>query len=141
MRNKLFTLLFAVMASVGMMAQPPHHHEPGHGHGPGHQHGPAPAHHIVCATPDQLSMTLQIVGNQSFDDKKLEIARLCVTIGRFCTDDLAMMATEFAFDDSRLLFLQYAYPYCTDPERYPLLQECFTFRSNYDKLIQTIYRR
>ena len=103
-----------------------------------HDHRPAPP--MPCATPEQMQIVMRTLKAQSFDDKKLEIAKLCVTIGYFCTDDLALMAAEFSFDDGRLAFLQYAYPYCIDPERYPTLQECFTFRSNYDKLIQFIYK-
>ena len=84
-------------------------------------------------------MTLQVVGNQSFDDKKLEIAQLCVVIGLFCTDDLAVMAKTFSFEDNRLAFLKFAYPYCTDPERYPTLRDSFSFSSNYDALMDYIY--
>lgn len=82
---------------------------------------------------------MQTLKAQSFDDKKLEIAQLCVTIGYFCTDDLALMASVFSFDEGRLAFLEYAYPYCTDREHYPTLRRCFTFSTNYDKLIQVIY--
>ena len=140
--KKLFILFTTCLIAASMLAQQPHGRHHHHQQQPPkveRHHQPAPP--MPCATREQMQMVMQTIKAQPFDDKKLEIARLCVTIGRFCTDDLAMMATEFAFDDSRLLFLQYAYPYCTDPERYPLLQECFTFRSNYDKLIQTIYRR
>lgn len=137
--KKLFIFLAAAMVAVGMMAQPPHRHETGrgHGHGPDHNHGSE--RHIVCASHDQLSMTLQVVGNQSFDDKKLEIAKLAVTLGHFCTDDLARVAQLFSFDDNRLTFLLYAHTYCEDPQNYPLLRDVFAFQSNYDKLIQTLY--
>ena len=136
--KKLFTLLAAVVVAVGMMAQPPHHQEMGHGHGPKHSnHGHE--QHFVCATPDQLSMTLQVVGNQSFDDKKLEIAKLAVTLGHFCTDDLARVAQLFSFDDNRLTFLLYAHTYCEDPQNYPFLRDAFSFQSNYDKLMQALY--
>lgn len=84
-------------------------------------------------------MTLQVVGNQSFDDKKLEIAKLAVTLGHFCTDDLARVAQLFSFDDNRLTFLLYAHTYCEDPQNYPILRDAFAFQSNYDKLMQTLY--
>ena len=135
--RKIFTLILALVASVGMMAQPPHHHESGHRHGQGHDRGPA--HHIVCATPEQLSMTIQVVESQSFDDKKLEIAKLAVTLGHFCTDDLAQVARLFSFDDNRLAFLKYAHAYCEDPQNYPSLHDVFSFQSNYDELIRTLY--
>ena len=137
MTKKLFFLVAATMMAVGMMAQPPHH-EPKHHHGPEHNHGHAhPV--IVCATPEQLSMTLQVVGSQSFDDKKLEIAKLAVTLGHFCTDDLARVAKLFSFDENRLAFLKYAHAYCEDPQNYPSLRDVFSFQSNYDELTRTLY--
>ena len=136
MAKKVLVLLAATMMAVGMMAQPPHH-EPKHHHGSEHNHGPA--RHIVCATPEQLSMTLQVVGSQSFDDKKLEIAQLAVTLGHFCTDDLARVAKLFSFDENRLAFLKYAHAYCEDPQNYPSLRDVFSFQSNYDELIRTLY--
>lgn len=130
--------------AIGMMAQPPRHHDHNrdndreynrdYNRDRGHHSRPT-----VCATPEQQSMTLQVVSNQSLDDKKLEIAKLAVTLGHFCTDDLARIASLFSFDDSRLAFLLYAYDYCEDPQRYPSLRDVFNFRSNYDKLRDTLH--
>lgn len=86
-----------------------------------------------------MGLVMQTLRKQLSDDKRLEIANLCVTIGYFCTDDLARMASVFSFDDKRLDFLRYAYAYCTDKERYPFLRDCFTFSSNYDELMRYIY--
>ena len=139
MAKKVLLLLAAGMMAVGMMAQPPHHHESGHHHGHHQGHGPNPARTIICASDEQLSMTLQVVGAQSFDDKKLEIAKLAVTLGHFCTDDLARVAQLFSFDENRLTFLLYAHAYCQDPQNYPSLRDAFSFQSNYDELIRTLY--
>ena len=141
MKNLLLLGLTAMM-SVGMMAQPPHHHDFERGHGPGHgPNHPHESHHVICATQEQLSMTLQVLEQQSFDDKRLEVAKLAVTLGHFCTDNLARIAQIFAFDDRRLEFLLYAHSYCEDPQNYPALRDVFKFQSNYDKLIDTLYPR
>ena len=86
-----------------------------------------------------MRIVMQTMKNQSMDDKKLEIAKLCVVLGTFCTDDLARMAKVFSFDDNRLDFLIYAHLYCSDPERYPTLRDVFTFNSNFDKLLDAVY--
>lgn len=86
-------------------------------------------------------MTMHVLRQQSFDDKKLEIAKLAVTLGRFCTNDLAHMASLFSFDESRLDFLLYAHAYCEDAQNYPMLRDVFTFQSNYDEMIRTLYPR
>ena len=130
--RKFILLLMAAMMAVGMMAQ--HSHRQEQEHRPGHT-----PRAFICATPEQLSMTLQVVGQQSFDDKKMEIAKLAVILGHFCTNDLAQIAALFSFDDSRLAFLLYAHSYCEDPQNYPALRDVFSFQSNYDELIRTLY--
>lgn len=117
---------------------------PNPAHHQGQAHHPAPGVYMrpdcpPCASPEQMGMVMRTLQKQSSDDKKLEIADLCVTIGYFCTDDLARMASLFSFDDKRLDFLRYAYAYCTDKENYPFLRNCFTFSSNYDELMNYIY--
>ena len=139
--KKIFLLLTAALFAIGMMAQPPHHHESERGRGHNHGHNPRPERHITCATQEQLSMTLHVIGQQSFDDKKLEIAKLAVTLGHFCTDDLARIVKLFSFDDSRLAFLLYAHAYCEDPQNYPALRDVFAFQSNYDEMMRTLYPR
>lgn len=126
-----------VVMSLGWaMAQPrPHNKHHGHDRGPGHRT------EYYCATPEQMSIVMRVLQNQSFDDKKLEICELAVVLGAFCVDDLARMAEVFTFDDNRLKFLQTAYPYCSDPENYYYLRRCFTFESNFDKLMEACHPR
>jgi len=133
--RKIIILLLATVVSCGMMAQ--HHHGP-HEHGPA-GHGPGHRHVIECATGEQLAMAVQVLEAQSFDDKKLEIAKLAVVLGRFCTDDLARISKVFSFDDNRLEFFLFAYDYCEDPQNYPFLREAFSFESNYDKMMKKLY--
>ena len=145
---KKFFLLAALCAIIsGVPAQPPHssvHQRPPmeqpHHNNNRHarHHGTPPAPAQPCATPEQMQLVIQTLKAQSFDDKKVEIAELCVTIGHFCTDDLSRMAAEMSFDDSRLAFLQYAYTYCTDKENYPMLHDSFAFQSNFEKLMDAV---
>ena len=83
-------------------------------------------------------MSLRTLESQSFDDKKLEIAKLCVTLASFEVRDLAQMASKFSFDDNRKAFLIYAYQTCCDRENYYLLRDAFSFRSNFDEMMETI---
>lgn len=136
--KKYFVLLVAAFMTIGMAAQGRPH---------GNHHGnqkPPRGRYIECASPEQINMAMHVLNQQSFDDKKLEIAKLCVTLGRFCVDDLARMAAVFSFDDNRLVFLTYAYAYCEDPQNYYALRDVFSFRSNFDTMMESIqpgYRR
>ena len=135
MKKSLLIVLMALV-SVCMMAQPPrgghgHHDRDGHGHRPG-------SHQVECATQEQLQKTLQVIGKQSFEEKKLEMAELCACLCTFCTNDLARIARKFAFDEHRRKFLTYAYDYCSDPYNYYTLREVFEFRNNFDEMMRQV---
>ena len=128
-------LLFVfVLALSTLTAGAQHHHDHRGPQGKVHDR-----HHIECATHEQMSMAMQILKHQSFDDKKLEIAKLCVVLGHFCVDDLARMAGTFSFDENRLTFLTFAYAYCEDPQNYYDLRDVFSFRSNFDTLMDNVH--
>ena len=135
--KRIAIILFASLLCLSASAQ--RHGGPGPDRGPGHGR-----HHIECATAEQIGMAMQVLENQSFDDKKLEVARLCVTLGHFCVEDLARMAAVFSFDDNRTKFLIYAYDFCPDQQNYYMLRDVFSFRSNFDTMMETVmpgYRR
>lgn len=144
MKRTLFIVMLSLVTAVSM-AQPPHHDH--HGHGPGHhdKHAPHPeVRYVERSTPEQLAMVLRVMDGQSFDDKKLEVAKLSVTLGHFCVHDMVQMASRFSFDDKRKEFFIYAYPYCVDRENYFLIKDAMSFRSNFDDVMETVmpgYRR
>ena len=82
---------------------------------------------------------LQVLEKQSFDDKKLEVAKLCVELVPFEVRDLARFAEKFSFDDNRKAFLIFAYQHCCDPENYYALKEVFSFQSNFEAVMEATH--
>lgn len=136
-KKKTLLVLMLSMATIAGMAQGRHpgHRESDRGHGRDHRQE---QRYTRCATPEQMQMVMAVLENQSFDDKKLEVAKLCVNLGHFCVSDLAQIAGKFSFDDNRKKFLIYAYAYCEDPQNYYMLKESFSFRSNFDEMMETV---
>ena len=130
--KKLFFILLLALSTMTAGAQ--HRHDHNGPYDRGHER-----HRIECATREQMNMAMHVMSQQSFDDKKLEIAKLCVVLGHFCVEDLARLAGTFSFDDSRLTFLIFAYDYCENPQDYYALRDVFTFRSNFDTLMDTVH--
>lgn len=140
--KKYLLMVLICLTSVGVMAQ--HHHDNRH---PSHEqhhheqhHAPHhPAHApILYATPEQLHMALEVLEKQSFDDKRMEVAKLCVVLCPFSVRDLARMASCFTMEDSKVKFLIFAHPYCPDRENYYMFRDVLRYRSDFDKLMDTV---
>ena len=93
---------------------------------------------VSVASPEQVRLIVETVRNESFDDKRYNIAILCVKLIGIPTDGLRNIAREFSFDDNRLKFLKDAYYFCPDRERYWELKDCFSFSTNGDELLRFI---
>ena len=87
---------------------------------------------------EEAKMVLQMVKNQSFDDNKFEVAKVCVTLRPMFAEDIKAIAKTFSFDSGRLKFLKYAYPYCVDKENAMTFNSTFTFKSDADELYRFI---
>lgn len=74
--------------------------------------------------------------NESFDSRRMEIAKQMIAGNGVNTDQLAAIARLFSFDSNRLDFLKWAYDYCTDKQHYAILTSEFTFGSNADELLR-----
>lgn len=115
----------------------PHYNDPHH-----HQQTPPPAPRV--ANDEQVRWALQVLNKQSYDDKRMEVARLCVVLCPFPVRDLSRMAGCFTMEDRKVDFLKFAYRYCPDPENYYRLRDVLRYRSDYDKLMESVdphYRR
>ncbi|MCR5050564.1 MAG: DUF4476 domain-containing protein [Paludibacteraceae bacterium] len=153
MKKYILLAIFCV-ATMSGMAQHHHGHTPPpppatqhHDHHHGHHHGhtqPPQKPVVICATADQMLLVLQVLDKQYSDEKRMDIAMLCVTLGHFCTNDLASIAERFTMESSKVSFLRYAYRYCEDPYNYHTLRSVLRYHSDYDSLMEVVqpeYRR
>ena len=154
--KKYLLLVVLCMASLGVMAQhttqpqpgypqghpttqyDQHHHGGHHDHynDQHHSHQPAPAP-VICASPEQMQMAIQVLEKQYSDDKRMDVAKLCVMLGHFCTADIARLGSRFTMEDSKVSFFRFAYPYCQDPQNYYTLRDALRYKSDYDKLMES----
>lgn len=94
--------------------------------------------YIRPAEKKEVTMIVNMLKKMSFDDQRLEAGKVCVSLRPMMADDLLKMAKIFTFDDGRMKFLEYAFAYCVDREKYYIMSEAFTFRSNSDKFFRNI---
>lgn len=111
-------------------------------HHRGHRHDRRDHDRHVCvdpiATKEQMDDMVAYMKKLSFDDEKLEAAKLCVRLCPVPTMGIGRLAKQFSFDKNRKAFLKYAYGYCPDPESYYMLRDLFSFKSDADKLFKEL---
>lgn len=94
--------------------------------------------YIRPADKKEVTMVVNMMKKMSFDDQRLEAAKVCISLRPMMAEDIQKMAKTFTFDDGRMKFLEFAFPYCVDREKYYIMSDVFTFRSNTDKFFKSI---
>jgi hypothetical protein len=84
---------------------------------------------------DQFMVQLN---NISFDSNKLDFAKFAVRQNGITVAQLRQALTRFSFDSNRLNLAQFAYQFTIDRHNYFMLQDAFTFQSNFRKLMDSI---
>jgi len=93
-----------------------------------------------AANENEVRRILRVIKGLSFDEQKLEVAKLCIDLRPMMADDLLKIAKLFNFDKARLEFLEYAFDTCPDWQRFYNSDNIFSFRSSYDDFRRYIQR-
>ncbi len=94
--------------------------------------------YIRPADKHEVKMIIDMLKKVSFDNQRIEVAKVCVALRPVMAEDLLAMAKTFQFDDGRVNFLEYALHHCINPEKVYIFQDAFTFRTNADRFFNSI---
>jgi len=83
---------------------------------------------------NQYGLTLRLMENTAFDNRKLQIARNYVRGNRVTSAQVAGLMNTMAFDRNKLELAQFAYRFTIDKNNYFLVNRSFTFDSSVRKL-------
>lgn len=81
---------------------------------------------------------LQELGRISFDSNRLNYAQFAIRKNGIFVHQLQLALSKFSFDSGRLELAKFAYPFTIDRQNYFMLQNSFTFQSNFRKLMESI---
>ena len=79
-------------------------------------------------------MIKKMVSKETFEDDKLTLAKQAIPGANMTAAQLANIARVFSFENTKLEFLKFAYPFCIDPNKYFLVNDVFSFSSSKDEL-------
>ncbi len=81
---------------------------------------------------------LESIKSKSFSETKLSLAKQIVKRNCLTATQIKKITALFTFEDTKLTFAKYAYPFCYNPENYWKLSDVFTFESSMEELNEFI---
>ena len=111
----------------------------GQGHGTPGSNGVIPAEPPAPPMPQGMNPqdyeeASQLISKESFDSSKLTIAKQIISSNPMTASQILGICNFFSFESNKLEFAKYAYPFCTDKNKYYLLNETFKYDSSKQEL-------
>ena len=78
------------------------------------------------------------IENESFDNSRLNLAKQIVSGNKMSATQITEICKLFSFENNALDFAKFAYQFCTEPNKYYLVNEVFKFDSSKRELIDYI---
>lgn len=78
------------------------------------------------------------LNNISFDSNKLDFAKFAIRQNGITVAQLRVALGRFSFDSNRLNLARFAYQFTIDRHNYFMLQDAFSFQSNFRSLMESI---
>jgi len=99
-------------------------------------YGPAPCMHQV-----DFTRALSTIQRETYENNKMTIAKQITSSNILCVIQIAQICNLFTYENSKLDFAKFAYPYCSDKNNYYLINDVFTYSSSKEELNKFIFRR
>ena len=88
--------------------------------------------------PEDYNEVVRMISNESFDDTKLTVAKQVISNNPMTASQIVNICKLFSFESNKLEFAKFAYPYCTEKNKYYLLNEVLTYDSSKRELNEYI---
>jgi len=91
-----------------------------------------------CRNSYEFSTAMSLLRNENFESGKLQFAKNMTTSGPICVEQIIQICHTFDFENTKLEYAKFAYPYCGDQNLYYLVNAVFQFQSSKDELSRFI---
>jgi hypothetical protein len=120
------------------MGNPGYGNPPGYGTPPPGHGTPPPGHGVpppvTCMPAGDFNRAYSVIQGESFENTKLNTAKQVTSVNYLCVSQIIQICKLFSFEQTKLDYAKFAYPYCVDQNNYYLLNEVFTYAASKDEL-------
>ena len=89
-------------------------------------------------SPQDYEEAYQLISKESYDSSKLTVANQVVSANPMTANQILGICKLFSFESNKLKFAKYAYGFCTEKNKYYLLNEAFSYESSKRELNEFI---
>lgn len=91
-----------------------------------------------CMNEADFNEFRDMLAENAFDSGKLTIAKQAISSNPMCVHQIAAICRMFSFENNKLEFAKYAYAYCTEKNKYYLINDVFSYESSKNELNEYI---
>ena len=95
-------------------------------------------HPNPCMDERDFNEVYELVSKESYDSSKLTVAKQVAASNPLCARQVAQICKLLSFESNKLEFAKYAYPYCSEKNKYFLLNEVFSYDASKRELDEYI---
>jgi len=99
---------------------------------------PEPVHIELGMNPTDFDEAVALLSKETFDDTRLSTAKQIVANNPMTVNQIVQICRLFTYENNKLEWAKFAYPYCIDKNKYYMLNEVFTYNSSKDELNEYI---
>lgn len=101
-------------------------------------HYPDPMYGVICMRDADFAEALSYLAKEVYDNTRLNVAKQLASDNPLCASQIVEVCNKFSFESNRLAFAKYAYQYCTEQNKYYLVNQALKYESSKRELNEYI---
>lgn len=97
-----------------------------------------PNYGVICMRDADFAEALKYLTQEVYDNTRLNVAKQLATDNPLCASQIVEVCNKFSFESNRLAFAKYAYQYCTEQNKYYLVNQALKYESSKRELNEYI---
>ena len=97
-----------------------------------------PNYGVICMRDVDFAEALAYLSKEVYDNTRLNVAKQLAADNPLCASQIVEVCNKFSFESNRLAFAKYAYQYCTEQNKYYLVNQALKYESSKRELNEYI---
>lgn len=93
---------------------------------------------VYCMREADFAEALTYLAKEVYDNTRLNVAKQLAADNPLCAHQIVEVCNKFSFESNRLAFAKYAYQYCTEQNKYYLVNQALKYESSKRELNEYI---